>query len=73
MQLIDELKRICGTSAPDKKPLNILVVGTPGCGKSSFINTVMASVRSDKWVPYAAVGDTEIGGDISNVTNHFQR
>ena len=72
-QLIRELKTICGISGSKKKPLNILVIGSPGSGKSSFINTAIASVRTDNWVQCFSVGDIDNGGISSHITNHFQR
>ncbi|CAC5382381.1 unnamed protein product [Mytilus coruscus] len=39
-----------------RKPLNVAIIGPPGCGKSSFLNTVFASLNSDRWYEYAKCG-----------------
>ncbi|XP_076070181.1 uncharacterized protein LOC143041921 [Mytilus galloprovincialis] len=39
-----------------RKPLNVAVIGPPGCGKSSFLNTVFASLSSNRWYEYAKCG-----------------
>lgn len=40
----------------NRRPLNVLVIGPPGCGKSSFLNTVFASFNDDKWREIARTG-----------------
>jgi ABC-type transport system involved in cytochrome bd biosynthesis fused ATPase/permease subunit len=43
-----------------RRPLNIAVIGPPGCGKSSFLNTIFASFKNnDKacWKEIAKAGD----------------
>ncbi|XP_048780837.2 uncharacterized protein LOC125683580 [Ostrea edulis] len=45
------LKRI----GKENRPLNIAIIGTPGSGKSSFINTLIASITGE-WRSHAMVG-----------------
>lgn len=45
----------------DGKPLTIAVIGQHGCGKSSFINTVLA-VLTGEFYERARVGSFGIGG-----------
>ena len=59
-KLILLCKTIVGNDLDGQRPLNIAVIGPPGCGKSSFLNTVFASfnnINSPRWREIARVGD----------------
>lgn len=71
LELIKDLKRSVGTVRTGKTNLNVVVIGTTGCGKSSFINTALTSFRQDKWQLYSTVGKNS--GNITNITQHFKR
>ncbi|CAC5360367.1 unnamed protein product [Mytilus coruscus] len=70
LELINDLKKAVGTVQTGKKNLNVVVIGTTGCGKSSFINTALTSFRQDKWQLYSTVGKNS--GNITNITQHFK-
>jgi predicted GTPase len=36
-----------GNELDGRRPLNIAVIGPPGCGKSSFLNTTFASFKNN--------------------------
>ncbi|XP_021360792.1 uncharacterized protein LOC110455152 [Mizuhopecten yessoensis] len=57
-KLIAQLKETVGTSGTGNgsPPLNIVFIGIPGCGKSSFINSFAASVADKCWQEYAYSG-----------------
>lgn len=71
LELIGKLKKTVGTVQTGKKNLNVVVIGTAGCGKSSFINTALTSFRQDKWRLYSTVGKSS--GNTTNITQHFKR
>ncbi|CAG2194843.1 unnamed protein product [Mytilus edulis] len=52
-ELLQDCKRLTENV---RKPLNVAIIGPPGCGKSSFLNTVFASLNSDRWYEYAKIG-----------------
>ncbi|XP_033757878.1 uncharacterized protein LOC117340234 [Pecten maximus] len=43
-------------------PVNIVLVGPPGCGKSSFINSFAASIANKCWQEFAYSGRLGTGG-----------
>lgn len=67
-KLIDDMKRSVNSS---KKILNIAVLGLAGCGKSSFINTAITSMRTDKWNQHAKAGRNS--QNTSSITHHYSR
>ena len=74
IQLIDQIKKAVGTrgeSSKWKKPLNVVVLGCPGSGKSAFLNTVFTSFRTDWWAERARVGN--YGQSGHQVTRHVLR
>jgi predicted GTPase len=44
-KLIQHCKDTVGNELDGRRPLNIAVIGPPGCGKSSFLNTIFASYK----------------------------
>jgi predicted GTPase len=59
-KLLQQCKDIVGNNLGGRRPLNIAVIGPPGCGKSSFLNTIFASFKNnDKacWKEIAKEGD----------------
>ncbi|XP_021360781.1 uncharacterized protein LOC110455147 [Mizuhopecten yessoensis] len=53
---IEKLKTVVGRRENGCRPLNILIIGAPGSGKSSFINSIAASIVDDYWREYAISG-----------------
>ena len=47
-ELIMQCKEIVGNDMSGRRPLNIAVIGPPGCGKSSFLNTIFASFKNSE-------------------------
>jgi predicted GTPase len=59
-KLILQCKATVGNDLGGGRPLNIAVIGPPGCGKSSFLNTIFASLKNSKkacWRDIAKMGD----------------
>ena len=59
-QLIQQCKYTVGNDLDGRRPLNIAVIGPPGCGKSSFLNTIFANFNdTDRacWREIAKAGD----------------
>ena len=59
-KLIKQCKDIVGKELDGRRPLTIAVIGPPGCGKSSFLNTIFASFNDNDgacWREVAKVGD----------------
>ena len=46
-KLILQCRHIVGNDLDGRGPLNIAVIGPPGCGKSSFLNTIFASFNDN--------------------------
>ncbi|CAC5391996.1 unnamed protein product [Mytilus coruscus] len=46
-----------GTKYQGKRPLNIAIIGVPGCGKSSLLNTIFTSFSDERWKPIALQGN----------------
>ena len=66
-KLIKICQRELGTKSDGHRPLNIAIIGPPGCGKSSLLNTIFASFSDENWVELAAHGSTvELGKQISS-------
>jgi predicted GTPase len=66
------MKIICqrevGTKSDGRQPLNIVIIGPPGCGKSSLLNTIFASFSDEKWKELAEHGDS---GELGRQTSRF--
>ena len=59
-KLIQHCKDTVGNELDGRRPLNIAVIGPPGCGKSSFLNTIFASFKNNDracWREIAKMGD----------------
>ena len=59
-QLIQQCKDTVGNDVGGRRPLNIAVIGPPGCGKSSFLNTIFASFKNNDracWREIVKTGD----------------
>ena len=59
-KLLQQCKDTVGNNLGGRKPLNIAVIGPPGCGKSSFLNTIFASFNNNDnacWREIAKAGD----------------
>jgi predicted GTPase len=46
-QLIEQCMKTVGNDLDGRRPLNIAVMGPPGCGKSSFLNTIFACFKNN--------------------------
>ncbi|CAG2251128.1 unnamed protein product [Mytilus edulis] len=55
-KLIKICQKEVGTISSGKRPLNIAIIGSHGCGKSSLLNTIFASFSDEKWKELAAHG-----------------
>ncbi|XP_060077549.1 uncharacterized protein LOC132557080 [Ylistrum balloti] len=66
--LITKLKDVLGKTEDGRHPLNIVFIGMPGCGKSSFINSIAASIADDYWREYAISGQEGSGTGTSRQT-----
>ncbi|XP_025078683.1 uncharacterized protein LOC112554844 [Pomacea canaliculata] len=60
----------CGRKGLGRRPLNIAIVGAQGCGKSSFINSLAASLSQDTWIEYAMTGYRD---GVNPVTNYISQ
>ena len=59
-QLIEQCMKTVGNDQDGRRPLNIAVIGPPGCGKSSFLNTIFACFKNNRsacWSEIAKMGD----------------
>ena len=67
-KLIKICQREVGTKSDGRQPLNIVIIGPPGCGKSSLLNTIFASFSDEKWKELAEHGDS---GELGRQTSRF--
>ena len=56
-ELFSDCMLLAGDESTGRKPLNIAIIGPPGCGKSAFLNTVFASFNNDCWFEFAKSGE----------------
>ncbi|XP_071126490.1 uncharacterized protein [Mytilus edulis] len=56
-ELLWNCKGKAGKVGQGKQPLVIAVIGPPGCGKSSFLNTIFAAFSHDHWTERAKYGE----------------
>ncbi|XP_052062882.1 uncharacterized protein LOC127702639 [Mytilus californianus] len=73
-----KLIKICqneaGTISSGKRPLNIAIIGSHGCGKSSFLNTIFASFSDGKWKEMTQQGSYGgLGKQISQSLISFKK
>ena len=69
-QLIQQCKDMVGNDVDGRRPLTIAVIGPPGYGKSSFLNTIFASFKNNDrayWREIAKTGDYG-GNDIQETS-----
>ena len=67
-KLINICQTTVGTKSDGRRPLNIAIIGPPGCGKSSFLNTIFASFSDEKWKELAEHGSSgETGRQTSTL------
>lgn len=71
IKLIEECQEIVGTDDSKKKPLNIAIIGLPGGGKSSLLNTVFASFSTKCWEDIVQFGS--FGTLDRQFTTRFKR
>ncbi|XP_076071108.1 uncharacterized protein LOC143042597 [Mytilus galloprovincialis] len=72
LDIIYECQQHVGNDSSGRLPLNIAVIGPPGCGKSSFLNTVFASFNTDSWRQIAPIGFYKIRGCQLHYTERFK-
>ncbi|CAG2251646.1 unnamed protein product [Mytilus edulis] len=74
-KLIKICQKEVGTISSGKRPLNIAIIGSHGCGKSSLLNTIFASFSDEKWKELAAHGSHGgLGKQISqNLIRYYSR
>ena len=65
-----ELEQLRKVVSKAQKPLTIAIIGLHGCGKSSFLNTVMAVLRGE-YHENTLVGNFGEGGE--HLTRRFTR
>ncbi|CAC5400667.1 unnamed protein product [Mytilus coruscus] len=73
-----KLIKICqeevGTISSRKRPLNIAIIGSHGCGKSSLLNTIFASFSDGKWKEIAEHGSFGgLGKQVSQELISFKK
>ncbi|XP_063416128.1 uncharacterized protein LOC134697770 [Mytilus trossulus] len=69
-ELLWNCKGKAGKVGQGKQPLVIAVIGPPGCGKSSFLNTIFAAFSHDCWTENAKHG--EFGSRDKQVTKRLK-
>ncbi|CAC5388581.1 unnamed protein product [Mytilus coruscus] len=73
-KLIKICQKEVGTISSGKRPLNIAIIGSHGCGKSSLLNTIFASFSDEKWKELAAHGSHGgLGKQISQNLISFKK
>lgn len=70
-ELLWNCKGKVGRKNTGRQPQVIAVIGPPGCGKSSFLNTVFAAFSNDHWEEHAKYGD--FGNRGKQYTIKFKR
>lgn len=73
LKLLSKCRKLVGNDRQGRSPLNIAIIGQTGCGKSSFLNTVFASLNTDCWRDIARSGFFKIEGPQLHCTERFRR
>jgi predicted GTPase len=60
---IQHCKDTVGNELDGRRPLNIAVIGPPGCGKSSFLNTIFASFNNNDRACWREIAKTRDYGE----------
>lgn len=71
LNLIWECQELVGTDHSNRKPLNIAIIGLPGVGKSSLLNTIFASFSTKCWDDIVEFGS--FGTLAIQFTTRFKR
>ena len=72
-ELIQQCRNSVGNERYGRSPLNIAVIGPPGCGKSSFLNTIFASFNDNYRACWREVAKAEYyGGHGFQRTSRFR-
>ncbi|XP_052076024.1 uncharacterized protein LOC127714103 [Mytilus californianus] len=73
-ELLWNCKGKVGKFGQGKDPLVIAVIGPPGCGKSSFLNTIFAAFSHDHWSEHAKYGEFgRRGKQVTRRLKSFQK
>ncbi|XP_076070517.1 uncharacterized protein LOC143042147 [Mytilus galloprovincialis] len=73
-ELLWNCKGKAGKVGQGKQPLVIAVIGPPGCGKSSFLNTIFAAFSHDHWSEHAKYGEFgRRGKQVTRRLKSFQK
>lgn len=67
-KLINICQKEVGTKSDGRRPLNIAIIGPPGCGKSSLLNSIFASFSDEKWKELAEHGSS---GELDRQISRF--
>ncbi|CAC5416303.1 unnamed protein product [Mytilus coruscus] len=73
IKLIHNCQEFVVSNTSVRSPLNIAVIGQPGAGKSSFLNTVFASFNTDSWLKNAPFSYFKQAGLQLHFTERFRR
>ncbi|XP_076450672.1 uncharacterized protein LOC143286779 [Babylonia areolata] len=71
----EEIQSLCDVCGPDdgRRPLHVVLIGTQGVGKSSFINGIAASLSQERWHEYAYTGLFGEGIPVTIVTESYHK
>ncbi|XP_046546726.1 uncharacterized protein LOC124256811 [Haliotis rubra] len=74
LSLIRRIRKHCGKDDGITKPLNVVVIGPAGVGKSAFINTVGAAFDGVCWREHSYSGSHDKAGDqITVFTTSYEK
>ncbi|XP_067677560.1 uncharacterized protein [Haliotis asinina] len=74
MSFIKRIRKLCGKDDGMTKPLNVVIIGPAGVGKSAFINTVGAAFDGVCWREHSYSGSHgEAGGQITVFTTSYEK
>ncbi|VDH99103.1 Hypothetical predicted protein, partial [Mytilus galloprovincialis] len=72
LRLLSKCQKLVGNDRQGRSPLNIAIIGQACCGKSSFLNTIFASLNTDCWREIATSGFCKIEGLQLHCTERFR-